>query len=69
MSTYDNQGIKVKIPDYRQAFLEDSELTMVISKLGGMLTTMGYSIKDAEQETKAVYNRMAEGKVTISSTS
>lgn len=69
MSTYDNQGVKVKTPDYRQAFLEDSELTMVISKLGGMLTTMGYSIKDAEQETKAVYNRMAEDNVTMSSTS
>lgn len=69
MSTYNNQGIKTKTPNYRQAFLEDSELTSVISKLGGMLTAMGYSLKDAEQETKAVYNRMAEDNVTMSSTS
>lgn len=69
MTTYDNQGIKVKIPNYQQAFLEDSELTMVISKIGGLLTSMGYSLKDAEQETKAISARIAEDNVTTSSTS
>lgn len=69
MTTYDNQGIKVQTPNYQQAFVEDTELAPVISKIGGMLTKLGYSLKDAEQETKNVYNRMAEDAVTTSKSS
>lgn len=69
MTTYNNQGVKVKTPDYESAFLKDSELTMVISQLGGLLTSMGYSLKDAQQELKAVKTRQAEDNVTASSTS
>ena len=47
-TTYDNQGTKVKIPNYQQAFMEDTELGSVISKIGQVLTDMGYSLKDAE---------------------
>lgn len=68
MTTYDNQGVTVKTPNYQQAFVEDSELPLVISKLGGLLTSLGYSIKDAEMETKAVYARMAEDNLTTSKT-
>ena len=60
MTTFDNQGVKTKTPNYQQAFQEDQELPLVISKLGQLLIDYGYSIKDAEQETKAVNNRMAE---------
>lgn len=69
MTTYDNQGMKVKTPNYQQAFVEDSELPLVISKVGGILTSLGYSVKDAEMETKAVYARMAEDNLTMSKTS
>ena len=69
MTTWDNQGVKVKTADYQTAFLQDRELTQVISKLGELLTKQGYSLKDAEQETKAVFNRIAEDNVTMSSTS
>lgn len=69
MSSYDNQGVAVQTPDYQRAFMEDSELPMVISKIGELLTDMGYSLKDAEQETKAVYARMAEDNVTVSKNS
>ena len=51
MSTYENMGTQVKTPNYQQAFVEDSELPLVISKLGGVLTSRGYSVKDAEMET------------------
>ena len=50
MTTYDNQGKKVKTPDYQLAFQQDTEIGPVISKIGGLLTALGYSIKDAEQE-------------------
>ena len=69
MSTYENMGMQVKTPNYQQAFVEDSELPLVISKLGGVLTSRGYSVKDAEMETKAVYARMAEDNLTTSKTS
>lgn len=69
MSTYENMGMQVKTPNYQQAFVEDSELPLVISKVGGVLTSRGYSVKDAEMETKAVYARMAEDNLTTSKTS
>lgn len=69
MTTYNNQGLMVKIPDYQRAFLEDSEIGPVISKLGELMTKRGYSLKDAEQETKNVYARAAEDNVSVSHTS
>lgn len=69
MTTWNNQGVKVKTADYQKAFQQDRELNQVISKIGQLLTKEGYSIKDAEQETKAVFNRTAEDNVTMSTTS
>lgn len=69
MTNYDNQGTKVKVPDYLAAFQQDSELPMVIANIGALLTDFGYSIKDAEQELKAVTVRMQEDNVTTSSES
>lgn len=64
-TTWDNQGTKVKIPNYPQAFQEDTELGQVISKVGGLLTSRGYSIKDAEQELRALNQRQAEDNLTV----
>ena len=68
MTSYDNQGMKIKVPDYQKAFIEDSELGQVISKLGELMIKYGYSLKDAEQEIKNVYARSSEDNVTMSST-
>lgn len=64
-TTWDNQGTKVKIPNYSQAFQEDTELGQVIAKVGGLLTDLGYSIKDVEQELKAMNQRQAEDNMTV----
>lgn len=64
-TTWDNQGTKVKVPNYPQAFQEDTELGQVISKVGGLLTSLGYSIKDAEQELRAMNQRQAEDNLTV----
>lgn len=69
MTTYDNQGTEVKIPDYLTAFQQDSELPMVIANVGALLTDFGYSVKDAEQELKAITARAQEDNVTTSTTS
>lgn len=66
---FDNQGTIVRIPNYQQAFQEDTELGQVISKIGGLLTKLGYSLKDAEQELKSIYTKQAEDNVTQSKTS
>lgn len=63
---WDNQGLEVTIPDYTKAFQEDSELGAVISKVGELLSKRGYSLKDAEQELRALNQRQAENNVTLS---
>ena len=69
MTSFSNQGSTVKVPNYQQAFMEDVELPQVISKVGGVLTELGYSLKDAEQEIKSISMRTAEDNVTLSKTS
>lgn len=69
MTTYDNQGTKVKTPNYQQAFIEDTEIGPVVSKIGQILTDMGYSLKDAEQEIKSINTKTAEDNVTMSKSS
>lgn len=69
MTSFSNQGSTVKVPNYQQAFMEDTELPLVISKVGGVLTGLGYSLKDAEQEIKSIATKTAEDNVTYSKTS
>lgn len=66
---YDNQGVKERVSNYRQAFQEDLELSPVISKIGELMTGYGYSLKDAEMELKNVSARTAEDNVTFSKSS
>lgn len=66
---YDNQGVKERIANYRQAFQEDLELSPVISKIGELLTSFGYSLKDAEMELKNISARTSEDNVTYSKSS
>lgn len=69
MMSFDNQGSSVKVPDYSKAFLEDTELPLVISKVGQLLTAQGYSLKDAEMELKNINIKTAEDNVTYSKSS
>ncbi len=67
--TFDNQGSKVRVSDYQRAFQEDAELREVIAKVGQLMTSYGFSLKDCEQELKTITNRQAEDNVTMSKTS
>jgi hypothetical protein len=69
MTEFDNQGTKQKVPNYKQAFQEDTELGQVISKIGSMMIDRGFPLKDAEQELKALEARMAEDNMTASTAS
>lgn len=68
-TTYEFQGVITRVPNYQQAFQEDTELPQVISKVGQLLTAKGYSVKDAEQEIKNLSIKAVEDDVTYSSTS
>ncbi len=69
MTEFDNQGTKQKVPNYKQAFQEDTELGQVISKIGSLMIDRGFPLKDAEQELKAIEARTAEDNMTQSTTS
>ncbi len=69
MTEFDNQGTKQKVPNYKQAFQEDTELGQVISKIGSLMIDRGFPLKDAEQELKAIEARSAEDNMTTSNTS
>lgn len=68
MTTFEDQGNKVKVPDYQTAFREDTEIGGVVSQIGQMLTDLGYSVKDIEQEIKRLATVQAEDNVTTNST-
>ena len=67
--SFDNQGSIEKVSDYQRAFTEDIELPQVISKIGGVLTSMGYGLKDAEMEIKSIKVKQAEDNAMSSKTS
>jgi hypothetical protein len=46
MTEFDNQGTKQKVPNYKQAFQEDTELGQVISKIGSLMIDRGFPLKD-----------------------
>jgi hypothetical protein len=65
-TVFDNQGTKQKVPNYKQAFQEDTEIGQVISKIGSLMIDRGFPLKDAEQELKAIESRNAEDNMTSS---
>jgi hypothetical protein len=68
-TVFDNQGTKQKVPNYKQAFQEDTEIGQVISKIGSLMIDRGFPLKDAEQELKAIETRNAEDNMTTSTAS
>lgn len=69
MTEFDNQGTKQKVPNYKQAFQEDTEIGQVISKIGSLMIDRGFPLKDAEQELKSIEARNAEDNMTTSTAS
>ena len=66
MTEFDNQGIKQKVPNYKQVFQEDTEIGQVITKIGSLMIDRGFTLKDAEQEIKSIESRSAEDNMTSS---
>ena len=60
MSEFDNQGTTERIPDYKRALQENSDLILVISKIGGLMTDRGFSLKMLEGSLKSLQGESAE---------
>ena len=60
MIEFDNQGTKVKVPDYKKAFQENADLLLVISKINGLMADRGFPLKNAESVLKSLANESAE---------
>lgn len=66
MTSYNDMGALKKVPNYKQAFQEDTELSQVISKIGSLMIERGFYLKDVESEVKILENQKAEDNLTES---
>jgi hypothetical protein len=60
MMEFDNQGTKVKIPNYKQAFQENTDLLLAISKINGIMADRGFPLKNMESAIKTLESNSAE---------
>jgi hypothetical protein len=66
---YDNQGKKIKSPDYRNAYLENSDILLVTSKINELIARRSdgkFELKNLESVLKTLQNNVAEDLVTTS---
>ncbi|MDR1610165.1 MAG: DUF6175 family protein [Candidatus Symbiothrix sp.] len=69
MLEYDNQGSKTKVPDYKEALQNSSELLLVISKINELMSERGFPLKNLESSLKSLANQDAEDALLTSSSS
>jgi hypothetical protein len=60
MSEFDNQGTIVKIPDYKLAFQENSDLLLVLNMINGLMAERGFPLKNLESIMKSLEFNSAE---------
>jgi hypothetical protein len=68
MNEYDNQGTKVKVPDYKRALQENADLSMVISKINQLMADRGFPLKNLESALKTLAENGAESSMLSSKT-
>lgn len=57
---YNDQGTPVKIPDYKRAFQENTEVLQVISQINGIMADRGFPLKNMESSIKSLEMNSAE---------
>lgn len=63
---FDNQGTKTKIPDYKRAFQESTDVLAVISKINGLMADRGFPLKNMESAIKTLESEAAENNMLTS---
>ena len=59
-NTFENQGMKQTVPDYKRALQTDPDLRLVITKMSQIMADRGFPLKDLEQELKNLEQEGAE---------
>ena len=63
---FDNQGTKIKVPDYKKALQEDADVLLVISAINNMMTERGFPLKNLESVLKSLESNAAEDNMMTS---
>jgi hypothetical protein len=66
MMEFNDQGTKIKIPDYKKAIQENSDLLLVISAINGMMAERGFPLKNLESAMKTLSSNSAEDNMMAS---
>lgn len=60
MLEFDNEGNIAKVPDYKKALQENSDLLLVISKINELMADRGFPLKNLESSLKSLESESAE---------
>lgn len=60
MMEFDNQGMVDKVPDYKKALQENSDLLLVISKINELMADRDFPLKNLESSLKSLESQSAE---------
>ena len=60
VTKFDNQGDQITLPNYSAAFLNSTDLKLVISKINEMMAERGFPLKNLESCLKTLKSEAAE---------
>lgn len=63
---FESMGMKQTLPDYRATLQNDSEIRLVITKMGEIMASRGFPLKDLEMELKNLEREAAEAAMLTS---
>jgi len=69
VTEFDDQGTLLKIPNYKMALQNNTDLLLVISAINGMMTDRGFPLKNLESALKTMESDAAEDAMRSSSSS
>lgn len=69
MTTYDNQGDEVSVPDYEKAVQNDMDLVNAITKIGELMAERGLPLKDLASTVRSIRQSSAEDEMAVSRSS
>lgn len=63
--TFDNQGVKETLPDYKAALTGNSDIRVLITKMGGIMANRDFPLKTLEQEMRNLSNESVEASLLM----
>ena len=66
IQVFDNEGKVTKVPDYKKALQENSDLLLVISKINELMADRGFPLKNLESSLKTLEANAAEDAMLMS---